>query len=270
MALSAIQVGTTRLWKRSWPLKWGSEFPNRLLARATKMGLLRPIWFEFRPGLWMKCDWRELVQETLLSEGIWEPKTTDYLCSALLPAQVFVDIGANVGYFTLLAARCVGPLGKVLAVEPNPAMTEQLRQNIARSGLTNVVAEVVACSASTGVCRLYTGGPYNTGRSSLCSRNLQWTASVDVNCVPADILAEKHALPRIDLVKIDVEGAELEVLRGMRDILKHWRPKIVIELLPSLLEGFSTTFNEVLEYMAGLGYSIRPLGEHSNYLFYPS
>jgi FkbM family methyltransferase len=200
---------------------------------------------------------------------VWEPKTTQYLCSKLQPGQVFVDIGANAGYFTLLASRLAGASGKVLAVEPNPRMAEQVRQNVLRSGLTNVVLEQVACSNATSVRTLYLGGAYNTGSTSLCARNLRYTESIRVNCMPADTLVERHALTRLDIVKIDVEGAELDVLRGMTAILKQLRPNIIIELVPSLLEGFSATIDEVLKYLAAFDYSVSSLAEHCNYLCTP-
>jgi FkbM family methyltransferase len=271
---SSIEVGTIRLWNHLWPFKIGKEVPNRLLARATNLGLVRPIWFEFRPGLWMQLDIRELVQETLLLEGIWEPNTTRYICDSLAPGQVFLDVGANAGYFSLLASRCVGGSGKVLAIEPNPVMANQLRQNVQRSRLANIAIIESACSDSVEVRDLYIGNPYNTGNSSLSRDNLAWTKSVKVACTTVDLLVEKYGLDCVDLVKIDVEGAELQVLRGMSTTLKRLRPKIITELSPSLLEGFSITFDTVQEYFRGRGYSVTPLeedcmGRTTNYLCVP-
>jgi FkbM family methyltransferase len=271
---SSIEVGTIRLWNHLWPFKIGKEAPNRLLARAANLGLVRPIWFEFRPGLWMQLDIRELVQETLLLEGIWEPKTTQYLCDSLGPGQVFLDIGANAGYFSLLASRRVGESGKVLAIEPNPAMANQLLQNVQRSRLTNVAIIEAACSDSVEVRDLYVGNAYNTGNSSLSHDNLAWTKSVKVNCATVDLLIEQYGLYHVDLVKIDVEGAELQVLQGMQTTLKRFRPKIITELSPSLLEGFSITLDTVRQYFRGQGYSVTPLeedcmGRTTNYLCVP-
>jgi FkbM family methyltransferase len=267
--LSSFEVGTIRLWNRLWPFSLGKEIPNRLLARATNMGLLRPIWFEFRPGLWMQLDIRDLVQETLLLEGTWEPRTTHYVCDSLGPGQVFLDIGANAGYFSLLASHCVGESGMVLAVEPNPAIVKQLRQNTERNGLINIAIAEAACSDSTEVRNLYVASAYNTGLSSLSRDNLAWTKSVKVTCTTVDLLAEKYGLHRVDLVKIDVEGAELQVLRGMTTVLKRLRPRIIIELIPSLLEGFSTTVDSINEYLATFHYRTLSLEEHSNYLCVP-
>jgi len=227
------------------------------------------MWFEFQPGLWMQLDIRDLVQETLLLESIWEPKTTHYLCDSLAPGQVFLDVGANAGYFSLLASRRVGEAGKVFAIEPNPVMVNQLRQNVQRSRLTNIAIVEAACSDSVDVRDLYVGNPYNTGNSSLSRDNLAWAKSVKVTCTTVDLLVEKYGLDRLDLVKVDVEGAELQVLRGMSTTLKRLRPRIIVELVPSLLEGFSTTIAAINDYLAAFQYRTLSLEEHSNYLCVP-
>ncbi len=269
--VSTLEVGAVRAWRRFWPLKYGKDIPERLIGRAIRMGVLHPIWLEFESGLWMKCDIREMHQGTLISEGPWEPVTTQYILASLKEGQVFLDIGANAGYFTLLASRCVGQQGSVVAVEPNPVMTEQIRQNVARSRLTNVLVEQVACSAATEIRKLYLAEQNNTGTSSLCNYHGRQSKFVEVSCLPVDLIVEKHDLSRVDLVKIDVEGAELEVLRGMNSTLKRFRPKIIIELLPSLLRGFSVSREDVTDHLACLGYSISLLdAQHSNYLCKPS
>jgi hypothetical protein len=135
--------------------------------------------------------------------------------------------------------------------------------------MTNVAIAEAACFDSVEVRDLYVGNPYNAGNSSLSRDNLHWTKSVEVSCTTADLLIEKYNFQRIDLVKIDVEGAELQVLRGMATILKRLRPRIIIELVPSLLEGFSTTVSAINEFLAAFHYRIFSLEEDSNYLCVP-
>jgi len=259
--LSSIEIGSVRLWNRYWPFGTGKELPNRLWSRATNLGLVQPVWHEFQPGLWMRLDIREIGQETILLENVWEPKTTRYLCDSLAPGDVFLDIGANAGYFSLVASRRVGDSGKVLAVEPNPAMAQQIQDNVQRSGLGNIVVAETACTDSVEVRELYIGNPYNTGNSSLSRDNLAWTKSVKVACTTVDLLVKEHGLPRVNLVKIDVEGAELQVLQGMLETIKRFRPKIVTELSPSLLEGFSITLDTVEQTFLRHGYLVAPLEE---------
>lgn len=266
---SALEVYPIRLWARYWPFKWAAHLPNRVLARLMNVGVLGPTWLEFAPGLWMQSDVRDLIQETLLEGDVWDPAGTQYICGALKQGSVFLDIGANAGYFSLLAGKRVGPAGKVLAVEPSPEMAEQLRRNAARSGLANIVVDQVACSDSPGTRRLYLGPPSNTGGTSLSERNVKWKDSVDVVCTHADALVRKHALSRVDLVKIDVEGAEHEVLRGMKRLLKELRPIIIMELIEELLRSFSTTITSVTGFLEGFDYAVSSLGEHSNYVCVP-
>jgi len=95
-----------------------------------------------------------------------------------------------------------------------------------------------------------------------------------VTCTTIDLLVEEYGLHHVDLVKIDVEGAELQVLRGMQATLKRFRPKIITELCPSLLDGFSMTLDMVQKYFSGRGYSMIPLeedcmGRTTNYLCVP-
>ncbi len=217
----------------------------------------------------MQLDVRDVIQETILESGVWDPAATQCLTTVLKTGDTFLDIGANAGYFTLLAAKCVGPTGKVLAIEPNPSMAKQIRRFADRSGLTNVEIEEVACSSSLKAGKLYLGLASNTGGSSLSEQNVRSNDYVDVSCIQADALMHKHSLSRINLVKIDVEGAEHDVVRGMNEILRDLRPKIVIELIDDLLRSFSTTVDSVLDYLKGFQYEVRPLGGHSNYLCVP-
>jgi FkbM family methyltransferase len=267
--VSRLEVGGIRWWRNLWALRWGKEMPNRLLADGIDMGIVKPIWYQLREDLWMKLDARDLVQETIMLEGTWERNTTAYIGTTLQPGDVFLDIGANAGYFTLLASYWVRAGGKVLAVEPNPPMAIQLRENVARSGLTNVLIEEGACSETTGVRSLFVGNSYTRGNASFYKnpRNDRppagKSASIDVRCTPVDELCDKYRLPRVDLLKLDVEGAELEVLRGMSATLTRWRPRIVVEIFPAAVDS-------VTAYISQFGYTVSSLGEHSNFLCSPA
>jgi FkbM family methyltransferase len=265
-----IAVQCTRLWDRAWPFHQGRDLPTRVINRATRRGWLRPIWFEFRRGLWMKLDMRDMIQETILLTKLWDPETTEFILDNLSAGNVFVDIGANVGYFTLLAAQRVGDEGRVLCIEPNPSVAGQLRENVERSGLFNVTVVQAACSHTVGPRVLYLSGISNTGRSSLSAENVDGAECVKVHCVTADGLVQDHGLLRIDVVKIDVEGAEFEVLRGMTDILSRAKPKLVLELEPHLLKSFSVRVEDVVDFVGSYGYRQAAVGKGSNYVFVPA
>jgi FkbM family methyltransferase len=269
-SFSDLSISLIRALYRGWPLKRGRDIPNHLGAYATKIGLLKPVWYEFQPALWMQLDIRDMIQETILLEGVWDPILTEFIRANLKPGHVFVDIGANAGYFTLLAAQHVGSEGRVLAFEPNPQLATQLRQNVERSRLSNVAIEETACSDATEAATLYLYDVSNSGRASLSNANAGTGGAIQVPCAPLDLIVEKYKLPQLNLIKIDVEGAELKVLRGMTEIIRQMRPRILIELEPHLLQGFSATVEDVMQLLTGCGYTVSPFGGHANYLCVPT
>ena len=217
----------------------------------------------------MRLNARDMIQQTILLEGMWDPFLTRFIENRLKPGDVFVDVGAHVGYFTLLAARRVAGIGTVLSIEPNPLALEQLRQNVERSGLRNVRIADTACGDTDHAVRLYLHTESNSSMASLSAVNAAAGAEVDVKCTTLDSLCQQHQLARVDLVKIDVEGAELSVLRGMERILRGMRPVIVLELEPRLLNSFGATRESVHAFFAEYEYRVSPLGGHSNYVCRP-
>jgi FkbM family methyltransferase len=269
MSISRVALSSIRLATRLWPLPFGKGVPAYIGAFATKLGLLHATWYEFQPGLWMQLNARDMIQQTILLEGTWDPFLTQFIEENLKPGDVFLDVGAHVGYFTLLAARRVTGTGTVLSIEPNPQALEQLRQNVARSRLANVLIADTACGDSYDPVRLYLHTESNSSMASLSAANATGGAAVDVRCTPLDSLCQDRGLHRVDLVKIDVEGAELSVLRGMKRILRDIRPVIVLELEPRLLSSFGETSESVHTLFAGYDYHVTPLGGHSNYVCRP-
>lgn len=269
--MSRHVVRTIRQVRDIWPIEAGKNFPNHLGAFLARRGYLDPVWHEFQPGLWMRLDISDLIQETILMEDCWDPLLTQFLRAELTLGNVFIDIGAHVGYFTLLAAKHVGQDGKVLAMEPNPTVAALLRQNLARSELRNVIVEEVACSDSDSAPKLilYIPSDYNVAKASLSERNAGPGTRVEVESKLVDQLVVKHSLPRVDLIKIDVEGAELAVFRGMKETLARFRPSVVTELNAELLASCESTVNDVKTFMENLGYHVSSMGGHENYLFRP-
>ncbi len=269
ISLSRMVLSSIRVLARVWPFRFGQAVPTRIGAFATKVGLLKSEWYEFQSGLWMRLNARDLIQQTILLEGIWDPSLTAFIEGHLKPNEVFIDVGAHVGYFTLLASRRVGPVGTVLSIEPNPFALAQLEQNVAHSRLQNVRVARTACGESDQMAELYLHTESNSSMASLSTANAKGGVAIAVPCRRLDHLCEEHGLARINLVKIDVEGAELSVLRGMKRIMTEIRPVIVLELEPRLLESFQTPLHGVSTLLADFDYTLAPLGGHSNYVCRP-
>lgn len=269
MSFSKMALSFIRFAARAWPFPFAQDMPARIGAFATKVGLLGSEWYEFQPGLWMQLNARDLIQQTILVDGVWDPSLTTFVENTLRAGDVFIDVGAHVGYFTLLASRRVGPAGRVLSIEPNPIALKQLTQNVERSLRQNVLIRHVACGESQGLVNIHLHTESNSSMASLSAANATGGTVFEVACTTLDHLCQEHALPRATLIKIDVEGAELLVLRGMNRILRDLRPVIVLELEPQLLRAFGTPLQAVLSLLAKTDYVIAPLGGHSNYVCRP-
>jgi FkbM family methyltransferase len=145
------------------------------------------------------------------------------------PGATVIDVGANIGYNTIYAARLAGPRGRVIALEPTPDTLTVLRHNIAASGLANVAIEPVAAGGSAGSCDFFIRGEISAVNSRYPdSRYASVTSVVRVPVTPLDDLVEGAA----DMVKIDVEGAELDVLDGMSRLLRAPAITLIVEWDP--------------------------------------
>jgi FkbM family methyltransferase len=162
--------------------------------------------------------------------GISEPAVQAELARALRPGAVFFDVGANVGFFTLIAARLVGPSGCVVAFEPLGENVAALRRNLAANGVDNV--RVVPRALGRGAERLPLGGPPGEPDPALRARLSRepGAGGEPVDVAALDAVAAELALPAPDVVKIDVEGWEVEAIEGMTATLAAARPLLVVEV----------------------------------------
>jgi FkbM family methyltransferase len=159
-------------------------------------GALRGSW-------WLPRSGGKLLR---VLSGTYEPEQTRHFRELLRPGATVVDVGAHVGYYTLLAAELVGPRGRVFAFEPNPRNCAFLRSHVAANGLANVTVEESAVSDRSGMARFDFGTGTGTGR-------LAHSGTLEVGTVALDEYCAAHRIVP-DAIKIDVEGAELDVLRG--------------------------------------------------------
>jgi FkbM family methyltransferase len=162
--------------------------------------------------------------------GTTEPAVQAFLAEHLRPGDIFYDIGANVGFFSILGARLVTERGHVYAFEPLPANAEALRCNVALNGLGQVRIIEAAVADVTGTAELCVGSsPLDAHLPrSPAKRTEQPTIAVDV--VSIDHLANDRQVLAPSLVKIDAEGAETKVLQGMAGVLETHRPIVLCEI----------------------------------------
>jgi len=217
-----------------------------------------PFWAEMLPESGrhqFACDLRDSIAREVCFTGRYEPLETMLVEQLLKPAMTFVDVGANWGYFTLLAARCTGPAGRVVSFEPDPRLFSLLRANLERNNLSHVVPLPLAASDRRQTIRLagYDEEGGNWGLSRVTNRAEAGTFEVSA-CRIDDILDDLSA-KHVDLLKMDIEGAEDLALAGMADGLDRGRYRaILLEVHPGHLAERGGDATQVFRLLSGKGY----------------
>ena len=196
----------------------------------------------------------QTVARSLLTTGAWERYATQVFARAVQQDMVVVDIGANIGHYTLEAARRVGKKGKVFAFEPEPHNFELLRRNIAANGYRNVVPVRKALSNRCGSSRLAISGD-NLGGHHFAGLSENEPA-IEVETTSLDAFLRENPA-RIELIKMDAEGAELSILEGMSGVLAA-NPDLIIftEYMPRAIGAFGGRPASFLERLTAAGFSL--------------
>lgn len=204
-------------------------------------------------GLHVRCDLRDSVQSSIFYRGVYEPRVTEVFLKELRPGDNVLDLGANVGYFTLLAAHAVGTTGAVHAFEPSYELAERLRADVKQNGFNNVTVHELAVSDSNGSAFLSessnltapAGGRFVTEVATSGRANSIQMVTVDSCLQGMDF----------DVVKIDIEGAELRAIRGMSATIRRSRPRLMfIEAIEENLVRFGGSIGELEMMMTDLGF----------------
>ena len=173
-------------------------------------------------GCLMQLDPQEWPQIEMLTTGGMEPKTSSLFRKLLRPGDTYIDVGAHVGYHALLARQAVGATGRVLAVEPQPYNCNKILINAALNGFSNITTIVGAAGDQDGVVTLRDQAPYDKSRLTLRTTGMHdQSVEFEVPVWTLDTLLRRHKIDKVRLLKIDVEGYELAVLKGALSILAN-------------------------------------------------
>jgi FkbM family methyltransferase len=221
--------------------RWGRDFLDRRLHGGVMVEA---------DGMRLYGGVRDRAFLYQVQAAAFEPQTTELLRQSLRPGAVVVDAGAYLGYYTILASRIVGPEGQVFAFEPDPGSVLWLSRNVSANQCGNVVVVSKALYDRAGKMR-WRSHPTDPSRNSLAAR----AGSVDtmeIDCVTGDAAI---AVPSVDLVKIDVEGCEPQVLRGMVQLLERSPdPILIVELNPTALAEAGNSPEALREMPSRLGF----------------
>lgn len=198
-----------------------------------------------RGGLRYELDLSDFMEWTVYF-GLVERKS---LLALVRPGMTVVDVGANIGEVSAKFSKAVGESGRVISFEPGRLMFKKLEKTLALNGLRNVTANNLGLGDRAGEFHLTVPCPTNRGGSRIHS-----AGGESVRVVTFDEVAEN--LTRLDLMKIDVEGFEMKVLKGAEKALTKFRPALFVELADENLREQGSSARELVTFLERLGYKI--------------
>ena len=193
-----------------------------------------------------------------LALGTYEVPIQNIFAQHLKDGDVFYDIGANVGFFTVIAAKLVGNTGKVYAFEPGKGNAKSVRHNAQLNNFTQVEVIEKAVSHTSGSGQLLLA-QYSGGHAlATADAPPDLAGEVTVDLVSIDDLIAQNQIQPPNFVKVDVEGAELDVLKGMTETMKTYKPTVIYEIDDGDRTAYDRKYKELESFLQALGYKVTP------------
>lgn len=254
--------------KPSLPVRLIARLPfGRRLALRLYNRILIQFWPRHRVrtyfGAEMDCDVRDLIQATIIHLRAWEPKSSRLFERLLKPGDLAVDVGANIGYFTMLFARLVGQDGGVVSIEAMPRFAERVTAHLRINGFGNVRVVNAAATGEPGKVTVYEAPFTNQGRTTL-RQELGFPAAVAVDGLPLTQILTAEELGRARLFKIDIEGAELPVMADLVNALDRLAPDVSIAV--EISEPQDPAWREIFDRLARSDFQAFDLGNNYDWL----
>jgi FkbM family methyltransferase len=200
-----------------------------------------------------------LYRDSILSRLIWnkfEKDETDYMCKVLKKGDVFIDIGSNIGLFSLIASKIVGDEGKVLCFEPSPLTFSRLKENVTINNFNNLDIRNLGLSDAIGELTFYvSNNGYDAWNSFSPSKDNKLELSINVPVSTLDFELNEIDKSKIKLVKIDVEGWEKFVLQGAKDFLTNFNPIVMVEFTEQNTFNSGYPVYDIYDIMENFGYT---------------
>ena len=220
----------------------------------------KPVLYRWYEGLRVRLFLGNDLSLCLYAGGSFEPNEFAFLRAVLKPGMVFLDGGANDGLYSLYAARRVAPGGRVLAIEPSTREFERLEANLTLNRLSSVEALKLALGSETGEATLAIAEPGHEGQNTIGARvsnpKVTTSAHETVPIETIDGLVEQLELDRLDFVKLDVEGSEVDALDSARAALARFRPIVLLEAEDERLASQQRTKQDLLRIVEEIGYEL--------------
>jgi len=257
--LRPIARGALRLWARTGWKSYARYLTAERLAPRISSG---PIATRLPDGSVMRCDFSDFVQRQIYFAGLFEPIEAYLFLKMIGPGMTVFDVGANCGQYTLLGARAVGASGAMHSFEPIPETFRILEQHVRLNGLGNVTLNQAALWNEATELSLG-GAPGLQAQSGRWSAGFAATdpSAVKVRAIRFDDYVHEHGVSRIDLIKIDIEGAEPFMLQGARESLERFRPVFLMEVNGKAMDRLGWTPQRLWGELKPLGYRAFQVGQ---------
>ncbi|MEV7193975.1 FkbM family methyltransferase [Streptomyces sp. NPDC093510] len=223
-------------------------------------------------GARFAVDTQDLIQRYIYLYGAWEPHMMRWLATRLGPGDVFVDVGANIGFLSVYGSRLVGRTGRVVSIEASPVFHERVLRHAGLNRCDNIRAVNAAVSDSHKTLTFVLASSRNMGANSIVPWDGPAESTFETQACPLPELLETDEIARARVIKIDVEGAEGGVVRGLAPMLGELRPdaEITVEVTPERMEQLGDSVDELLDTMRAHGFHTYRLANDYAPESYPS
>ena len=253
--LSGDSACTLGEWKRWW----------------SYMRMKKPVIMNWVNGLKLRIYPKNEVFRSIYVAGIYDPNIAVVINSLLPQRGVFIDVGANMGYLSLLASKVVGELGKVYAIEPSSRDFLRLVDNVNLNGLGNVYSYHIAILDSHKKAEINIAGEersaLNTFGKEFSYKGTEKLGAEEVQAVTIDEFVDTEKIGKVDLIKLDIEGSELSALRGARDSIEKFRPAIILGVNRDALTANGVDIADLKKMLQELRYNTYILTETPCFAF---
>ncbi|HEV7699456.1 MAG TPA: FkbM family methyltransferase [Pyrinomonadaceae bacterium] len=243
MAVVRIYTYNTPISKGKYRLAQVAQrmlvYPHRDLRAAARDG--RPFWIDLSTGM----------HDRVYFYGEYELALSEIVRTLIEPGDTCIDAGANFGWYATMFSKLAGPEGRVVAFEPVSDTFTELQRNVALQGSpSNLTIEPMALGDRSGEIDLYLGEGQSTGHASFAKPNSKIVSSARAKLRTLDIYLDENKIEAVDLIKIDVEGAELMLLAGANKLFDQKVPPIfMMEVAKEQAAKFGATHNDILGYL---------------------
>lgn len=237
-AVPSVRAAQVVDFINSYP-NWFESIPRRFLVNTH---------FDF--SIW--CDRFDVIGQAIIRNGQWEGLLSRTISTVLSPGDVAIDVGANIGYDTMLMSKAVGATGFVVAFEPEVANLAQLLENIRQLPYSNVLVQSIGVGDKPCIARIAASIEGNAGTANLRPGQNGATKPLIVGRI--DSILPSVEFKKISLVKIDIEGLEYKAILGMGELLDNVEV-LTCEIDPRYLQQCGTSPSAIFELMTSRGFS---------------